>query len=867
MKNSMWWRLGLVVAVLAAWTVYMFPVKDRDFFATFEALAQPRLEKAQKEGTVASKQAVENFRALMSAARAKVNNDPKVAPYIAIRQIASGKESLPRLTLNEFVPVPGLAVASNNAVLEYARHQASGRFRWGLDIRGGTEFVIGFDAKDVPAGRNVTDVRDQILEILRKRVDAQGIVEPEIKPVSDTAISLRMPSVSENDKESIRDLIQKTAKLSFHLVHPDSDRLANEYAASRGMMVAPAGYQYQEEEVEHGGELRIDRYFIKTRAESVRGEDVVNAGARPRDLGGYEVDLQFNARGAKAFGEVTSENVKQRMAIVLDGKIYSAPTIQDAIWGGNAQITGQFTPEEAQQLANVLKSGNLPVKIKIDSEFGTDPTLGADSIKAGITAAVVGSIAVVLFMLIYYHLSGVNAIIALIANMVLVVGSMTILGSTFTMPGIAGIVLTVGMAVDANILIFERIREELAAGKNIESAVHAGFDRAFLTIFDSNLTTLITALVLLFCGTGSVKGFAITLSLGLIANVFTAVYFSRAIFDFKLRYFGLKKLTMLQLFKKPNLDILKIRYVTFVFSGILLTASLATLIIKGRACLSTDFVGGTTITYSHKAATPPDVSALRKVMDGLGQKESRIGYKFNSAQSAKMLEIMVPPAPEGKPEMPVETVTQTLQKQFPQAGFEQMQTYRVGGLVGKSFQMKALVAVFLSFLAIALYVAFRFEFAYGVASVVALIHDVIIATGFCIWFDRQISLTVLAALLTIIGYSINDTIVVFDRIREGFALRKGQTYAEVVKNSINETLSRTVLTASTVIIALLALFFLGGGAVNDFAFVMLVGTVFGTYSSVYMASAIIVSWHKRLPHHVISEEETRAPSAEAAGDV
>ncbi len=904
MKQSMWWRLALIVVLLAGWTYSMFPVRNRDFMQTMDKLAQPRLraltaQKSQAQQamadvdkrlaaikdktsvTAAQLQAqkekhqgqeldaaakLAQFDTMVAKANALLKAKEQAAPYLAVKQAAKGEAGAGRVKLLDFIPVPGQGRASNDLVLSYVRRQAAGKFHLGLDLRGGTEFVIGFDAKQVPAERKVEEVRDQILEILRNRVDAMGVAEPEIKPMGPTSISLRMPSVSENEKEEIRRLIKSTAKLEFHIVHSESARLVADYQRAPREFVPEAGYQYAEMEVEREGQQEIEPLFMRSRPERVKGEDLDRAIPTFNEFGNYSVSLRFNSQGAVAFAEVTTESTGKRMAIVLDGKVYSAPVIREPITGGNAEISGSFSPEEAQQLAVVLQCGRLPVSITIDSEFGTDPTLGADSIRAGVIAAVVGSLAVVLFMLVYYHLSGVNAIIALVANMVLLIGTMTILGSTFTMPGLAGIVLTVGMAVDANILIFERIREELAAGKTLPNAIQAGFSRAFLTIFDSNMTTLITALILLAMGSGSVKGFAITLSIGLIVNVFTAVFFSRLLFEFMLQYGGLKRITMFQLLKRPNLDVLRWRHVTFTISGILMLGSVILIAVKGKDCLSTDFVGGTTLTYRYDAAvTPPDASAVRAVVEGLGEKDVRVGYKYAGAQQEPLLEVMVPTAAAGKEDMSPLKLLTALNGTFVKAKFEHVQMYKVGGLVGAKFQRGAIIAVILSWIAITLYVAFRFEVAYGVAGVIALIHDVTIATGVCVLCGRQISLTVLAAILTIIGFSINDTVVVFDRIREGFTLRGNLPYAEVVRRSINETLSRTILTSTTVMFTLLALFFLGGGAINDFALVMIAGVFFGTYSSVYIASAIIVSWHKRRPL-TLPDVQTRKVQAAVVDD-
>ena len=851
-KSSLWWRVALIVAVLVGWAYALFPVKDRDFMQTFERLAKPRIEALRKAG---DKDVVAQYDRVMGEARTLLTEkaaEKRVrAPYLAVKQAAKGAPGHPGVRLRDFIPVPGQNLASNELVLSYVRREATGRIRLGLDIRGGTEFVIGFNEADVPHDASTADIRKEVQEILERRVNALGVAEPEIKPIGPTSISVRMPSVTEDDKLAIRDLLRQAGKLEFHIVHPENQRLVAEYQRAPTAFVVEPGYSVVETEPE-GDSEQGELLFIKKAAEPVRGADVDRAQPSTSQFGGYEVLLRFNNRGAAAFGAVTAENVGRRMAIMLDGKVYSAPNIRDAITGGSAQISGSFTAEEVQRLASILNGGRMRVQTRIDSEFGTDPTLGADSIKAGIMAALWGTIAVVLFMLIYYRMSGMIAIFAMICNILIQIGTMAILGATFTLPGIAGIVLTIGMAVDANILIYERFREEIAAGKAIANAIDAGFSRAFWTIFDSHVTALITGLILYWYGTGPVKGFAVALSIGLVANLFTSLVLSRAIYDLILCYCPIKKLTMLHIFSKvPHIDFMGMRRKFFTVSGILTLAAVLMIAYRfyNHEALSTDFTGGVTMTYQYnKDVVPPPVDALRAAAAAIGlDRDVRIGYKSAGVVTENLLEITISAAMEASKKVKPAQVLAMLKEKFPQAQFSQKQTYQVGGLVGKQFKWYAICALVLSWLAIILYLAFRFEFAYGVAAVIAIVHDVIVAAGVAAFCDKQLSLTVLAALLTIIGYSVNDTIVVFDRIRENFSLARRGSYTDVVNLSINQTLSRTLLTSMTVFFCVLSLYLFGGGAINDFALIMLAGVVVGTYSSVFIASAIIVSWHKRRP--------------------
>ncbi len=564
----------------------------------------------------------------------------------------------------------------------------------------------------------------------------------------------------------------------------------------------------------------------------------------------------------------------KRLAIVMDNKVYSAPNIKEPITGGSAEITGSFSFDEAKRLSGVIESGNLPVKIQIDSEFGTDPTLGADSIRSGLWASIAGMAAVSLFMLWYYRFAGIVAIVALLANTLLVMGTMTLSRATITLPGIAGLVLSIGMAVDANVLIYERIREELRNGKTIGNAIKAGYDRAFITIIDSNLTTLLSAVILYQFGTGSLKGFGVTLGVGLIANIFTAVFTTRTIFDTYLATGKLKALPMrsFKAITECNYDFLAILKPAVGVSIAMCLLSLIVIVGRGRSCLSIDFAGGTEVAYE-ATGVEPTVTDVRSFFDKQGLGDARVGYKFHGANvGMRMLEVVLPKAGADKAGgFDLKGLEERLNTQFPTAKIRQVRSTSVGNLVGAQFQYRAVWATLLSFLGIILYVTFRFEWAYGVAGVVALVHDTLIALGVYLllgWHDgsRQFSLPVLAALLTIIGFSINDTIVTFDRIRESLGLYRDKTYRQIVNMSVNQCLSRTALTSLTVLFTVLTLFLFGGGSINDFSLVMLIGVIVGTYSSVFVATALVLVWHKPNRQHRDTVAVKRQVDVESEGE-
>ncbi|MFW5802543.1 MAG: protein translocase subunit SecD [Verrucomicrobiota bacterium] len=886
MKSSLIWRFALIVVVIVAWTVSLFPLHDREVHAIFQKMARPQVEDLQQQADSA-RETVEKLQAKLEDAEEGSRKAEKLSEQLAEAQAEADEaeelleqydeliETVEKLDdqhpewawyrkydeaakrgadrrairLREFVPVPLQPSASNNLVLSRVRNKAAGKLRLGLDLQGGTEFIIGFDADEIKTNEPPERIRDQIITILSNRVDSMGVAEPEIKATGKTTISLRMPSVTEDSKADIRRTIKQTAKLNFHLVHENNQDLANQYRESPEDFEAPLGYTRKEMEIERDGDIQTEILFIKRRPTDVKGEDVSRANASFGEFGSYSISLEFTSEGARNFSTVTSDNVGRRLAIVLDGKVYSAPNINEAISGGRAEITGSFSPEEAQRLAGVISAGNLPVSISIDSEFGTDPTLGKDSIRSGVISTIWGLAAVVVFMLFYYRIAGAVAILALAVNILLVLGTLTLAGATITLPGIAGIVLTIGMAVDANVLIFERIREERKHGKTLWNALKAGYNRAFVTIVDANLTTLITALILFHVGTGPIRGFAVTLSIGILASMFTALFMTRAIFDLLISQGWVAKLSMFSLFENPNFKFLNVRKIAVSISVAVLLISLGTVLVRGRDALSIDFTGGTAVALQHESDAPPTIADIRKVLQDAGFGEVRPGYKSAAQEESRLLEISLPERSTDEAQADPVDIANALNEAFPEANFTIGQENRIGGLVGKRFQLNALLAGVLAAVAVILYISFRFEFTYGVAAVVALVHDVLIAMGIYLLCGRQLSLTVVAALLTIMGYSLNDTIVVFDRIREDLALITKGTYRDIINISINQTLSRTVLTSLTTLLVVVILFLFGGGAINDFALIMLIGVIVGTYSSIFVASSMVAIWHKTSRQH------------------
>jgi SecD/SecF fusion protein len=470
--------------------------------------------------------------------------------------------------------------------------------------------------------------------------------------------------------------------------------------------------------------------------------------------------------------------------------------------------------------------------------------LGKDSVRSGMQAAIYGIIAVAAFMLVYYLLAGVVANVALMLNIIILMGVMCSIGTTLTLPGIAGIVLTIGMAVDANVLIYERIREELAAGKSIRGGIAAGYDKAFGTIFDSNLTTLIASVILIFMGTGPVKGFGVTLTIGVTVSMFTALVVTRLVFDWLLGRDRITSLKMLSFFSHTKIDFMRWAVPAFIASWLLILIGNGYGLKRGSDVLGVEFSGGTQATLTFDQRQDIGVDEIRKSVAKTSVGDVLIAYQKNQGDRTRTLMVTVRTVAAQDGGVAYQKVLQQLNQDFPAAKFTQGAVRNVGPTMGNELRTQALYAALLALFMILVYVAFRYEFSFAVGAVVAILHDLLMTLGWYFLVGKELNATTVAALLTIIGFSINDTIVIFDRIREDLKLGVRGTFREVINQALNQTLSRTVITSGTVFLATLSLYIFGGGPVNDFAFTFLVGILTGTYSSIYIASAIVLWWHK-----------------------
>ncbi len=711
-------------------------------------------------------------------------------------------------------------------ILNRIQRDAAGKIKLGLDLQGGTSFLVSMDTSGLTNSSDTSAALSQAVEVLRKRVDKFGVAEPLIQPQGNDRILVQLPGLSAADQENAKQAIQRAAFLEFKLVHEDSDKLLAEG------MTAP-GYDVMTlTKSKANGVKQSEKLLIKKRPEMVGGIKTANIG---RDnLGQYEIDFVLDSAATETFGRITRENVHRRLAIILDGELQSAPVINSPIEGGRGQITGDFTPQEAVTLQNVLENP-LRAPLKIDQSRLVDPTLGRDAIRSGVKAAIYGTLAVSAFMVVYYMVAGMVANVALIANIIILIGVMSFWGTTFTLPGIAGLVLTVGMAVDANVLIYERIREESGKGKSLRGALAAGYSRAFGTIFDSHVTTLISSIILWKMGTGSVQGFGVALTIGVAASLFTALVVTRMIFDFLLDRGWLKSIPMLHIIRAANLDFMKLAKPAFAASWLIIALGVGWGIHRGKSAYGRDFVGGDSVTCSFKEKI--DMDKLRAGLTQAGIKDPQIQYQKDLSSGREALRVASLPGT-------ADQVKATLLKDWPSAGFSQWSQDSVGPSVGKDIQQSAVIAGLLSLFGILVYVAFRYEFSFAVGAVLAIVHDVLMTIGIYYISGREFSATTVAAVLTIIGFSTNDTIVIFDRIREDLKLGVRGTFKEVMNKALNQTLSRTIITSGTVFLATMSLFIFGGGEINDFAFTFLVGIITGTYSSIYIASALVLWWHK-----------------------
>jgi SecD/SecF fusion protein len=683
----------------------------------------------------------------------------------------------------------------------------------------------------------------QSLEIIRRRIDQVGVAEPTIQRVGPDRILVQLPGVQ--DPQRIRELLGSTAKLTFHML-----------ASAPPGSAMPPGVTLME------GTAPGESYPVETRA-ALTGEHLTDARASfDPQTNEPVVSFRFDSVGAREFGEITRANVGKPFAIVLDNKVLSAPVIREPITGGSGQISGSFTVQAASDLAALLRAGALPAPLTVIEERTVGADLGADAIEKGLSTGLIGFGLVFAFMLVLYGKWGLIANFALALNVILTFAALSLLGATLTLPGIAGIVLGVGLAVDANVLINERIREETRKGLGAFAALDAGFKRAFATIVDSNVTALIATVLLFMFGSGPVRGFAVTMGLGIAISMFTAVSVVRVIMTSLVRRFRLKTLRIEPLFglklipDGTNIRFMRGRFVGIGVSILLSLASVGLFFYPGLN-YGVDFKGG--IQMEVVTQEPADLAAMRAGLDGLGLGEIAL-QEFGNDRTVLVRAERQP----GSEEAQTTAVTQIREKLAEVApGSSVERTEVVGPKVSGELATAGVLAVVLASLAMLFYIWFRFEWPFAVGAIATLVLDVTKTVGFFALTGIDFNLTAIAALLTLIGYSVNDKVVVYDRMRENMRLYKQMSLRDMIDKSINETLARSLYTSITAFLALLPMAIWGGSAVESFAVPMVFGIVIAASSSVFIAAPILLflgDWRARRRARV----ETAAAAAPAA---
>ena len=765
-------------------------------------------------------------------------------------------------------------------------------------------------------------VETSATNVLRSRIDQFGVVSPNIQVLKDKdgQILLELPGVKDHDR--VRELLLRSAALEFYTAYKTDERnsafnalaqLGDAFAtdtlnagkknlfellANSNPNASIAGYVADEMAIAsvdsilaYGEAKKIlpadmvlrwsvkpekftDRstgeeivlgyalYVLKSTngKSALSGDCVVDASAGLDDFKGNTVSMTMDGEGAKAWARVTGSNVGNQVAIVLDDRVYSAPNVNDAIEGGRSEITGDFTVEEAKDLANVLKSGKMTAKVEIISDMVIGPSLGQQAIDAGFTSFIVALVLLMIFMMAYYGvIPGMVANFALICNLFFTFGILSSFQAVLTMSGIAGIVLSLGMAVDANVLIFERTKEELRAGKGVRAAIADGYSNAFSAIFDSNLTSVITGIILMVYGTGPIKGFATTLIIGLVCSFFTAVYLSRLVFVWWGKTKAFQKLTFdtvisKNVFRNANYNFLGARKVGFAICIAFIAIIVGSLFLRGLN-QGIDFSGGRNYVAKFEQSVDPvklqaelapefpDAAVSVITIENSNQVRISTNYKINDENASvdkeitdKLFNVLKPYLREGM--TPEEFSTTDASQGI-------ISSQKVGPTVADDMRTGAIIAVVLSLIAMFLYILVRFHnvaFSVGALAAVAFTAFAIIGIYSLCWgilpFAMEVDQNFIAAILTIIGYQINDTVVVFDRVRENVGLYPKQDFFKTINSSINSTLGRTVMTSGTTLLVLLCIFILGGDAIRSFVFAMLLGVIIGTLATMFVAAPV-----------------------------
>ncbi|TCL75582.1 protein translocase subunit SecD [Rhizobium sp. BK251] len=704
----------------------------------------------------------------------------------------------------------------------------------------GGNITVGFSPAGLAA--NVDNAVQQSLEVIRQRVDQVGVAEPTIQRIGSNRILVQLPGAQ--DPTRLRELLGSTAKMSFHMLAPNGQP-------------GPGVTMLKDEEG--------NTYPVLDRVE-ISGDRLSDARVS-FDPNTHEpvVSFRFDNAGAARFADITRQNVGNPFAIVLDDKVLSAPVIREPITGGSGQISGNFSAESATTLAALLRAGALPAKLTVIEERTVGADLGADAIRKGLYSGVIGFVLVAAFIFVLYGTWGILANVALLIHTVLTFSALTLVGATLTLPGIAGIVLGIGLAVDANVLINERIREETRKGRGAFAAIDNGFRRAYSTIIDGNMTALIAAAILFYFGSGPVRGFAVTMGLGLIISMFTSVAFVRVVMIAITRRRKLKVINIQSMFRfspyDRHIQFMKARFFGVTVSAILSLASVGLFIYPGLN-YGVDFRGG--IQMSVKTQDAGDLGRFREGLSSLGLGEVTLqSYGDNNTMAVRAQR------QDGGEEAQTAAVTKLkaeILKIDPQATVTGSDV--IGPKVSGELAWAGILSVVIASLAMLFYIWWRFEWPFAVGAIVTLVLDVTKLVGFFAITGLDFNLTAIAAVLTMVGYSVNDKVVVYDRMRENMRLYKSMPLREIIDKSINETLARSLYTNATAFLSLLPMAIWGGSAVESFAVPMAFGILVAGASSIFIAAPILLflgDWRRRHRRAVASEGDSTALTSDEQG--
>ena len=900
MTSRPWfWKVAVSLVVLAAAFYEFYPIAPtplEEFVPTQVIRNQAEFEKIHAE----AKTRVLNYKNPAIAAEQK-----SVSYYQALRDIGEGKGRAGAVDLlpfffneKDFVKEPDLS-KRNILVLKQELLASQGKLKLGLDLQGGVSFTLKVDPSGIESGAQAgsekanmphAEMVNQALHVMEQRVNQFGVAEPVLRPVGDLSLEIQLPGEDAANNPDVIDALKKPAKLEFRQVHrterPSPEVRERSTKALQDENGAIATYEaLTERNVDRrSGETRVTRYYIRKRADAT-GAIIKASSARSDDGMSFYVDMRFTDEGTKKFGDLTAKiaegNAKAgnlgQLAVVLDGVLQSAPTVREAIRSSGASITGSFTREEAINLSNVL---NNPLEFPLITQDVTSvgPSLAKDAQHKSVVASVVAVSLVVLFMVGFYVWGGFIAVFGMVLNLLMMLGAMAYLGATITLPGVAALVLTLGMAVDANILILERVREEARAGKDRAVSLREGYNRAMWTIVDANLTHLLVAIILVVLGTGPVRGFGITLVIGIFTTLFTTLITCRGLQEFALQQGIMSRIFGLPVFKPTlNIQFLKFARVAFIISWIIVAMGISELIYKGKDAFGKDFRGGESTLVALNSGAKVDTNQIVQIAASAGLPDTTVTLQSPVGGGETRLRIeteLTQDRTKGDFANLTKIVAGIKEKhpeilQNAELPVEKLMLSReaIGGSVSSDMRTNAILSVLYALIGIGIYVSLRFETGFGIAAMVATLHDVLMTIALFVFFGGQFNAALIAAILLIIGYSVNDTIVVFDRIREELTHNPGRSLRDVIHFAINRTLSRTILTSSTVFLCAVALWAFGAGDVRLYGEVFIYGVLTGTFSSIFIASPIFYWWHKGERKGVDAAELPRRYSWEAGSDV